>query len=186
MQRGLDRLQRILELHIRADKIVRSLEASMQALDPPLDYASFRTLGAVLTLGPTTLKQVTQQLELPKTTIHYIIRKLIAAGYVERSTIEAGSTPSFSCTAAGEALWERAAEAFLAGSLGRALTRLTDEELAGALNRARRLWGVAGAERQNAAIFMESALLAAHLMGSVQESAIDRTEAPSEPLRSSF
>lgn len=190
----IGRIERILELHIRLEKIVRSLDTSLSTTGLPIAYADFRALGCVLTLGPTTLKHAADTLGLPKTTIHYIMQKLEAAGYIERTTVRKKSTPVFSVTPAGREAWGQAVQALLEGPFGKALTRTTDEQLAGLMDAIRRIWTDAGAALQNETIFLEATVLAvsaAELLlsseaGKGKPLDLDRTSAPPESQRSTF
>lgn len=193
MQELLSRLQRILELHIRIEKMMRSVDLTMSAKDQALDYQDFRALGCVLTHGPITLKQAAEALQLPKTTLHYIMQKLTAASYMERSIGKKRSIPFFAITPAGREVWGRQAQALFDGPFGRALTRLSDAELAARLEAVRDLWVDAGEGAQNETIFLEATILAVAVAesllsgpeGDQNRLEMDRTLAPPEALGSS-
>lgn len=160
MEEQIARLASILELHIRAEKAIRAADATLGATHPHLSYTDFRTLGCIVSSGPLSLHQLATALELPKTTLHYVVRKLEAAAYVGRSAVPPRGLPVLQATDAGRAAWAAAVAALLAGPVGWALQQLSAEALAEVAGAMRRLWAATGAEAHSRELTLEARALA--------------------------
>jgi DNA-binding MarR family transcriptional regulator len=156
----VSRLAGILELSIRLEKVVRSFDVALAAGQEPMTYLDFRSLGSVLCFGPISLKQAADSMEVPKTTMHYILGKLEVRGLIQRAPARRKGTPVFTATEAGKEAWGRGLQALFRGTFGSVLGEQTIEVLESSVEKVRSLWAAAGASAQNEPIKHESMLLA--------------------------
>lgn len=161
MKQMVARLSGVLELHIRIEKVMRSFDLALSASGLSITYIDFRALGCILSFGPISLKQASDSMEVPKTTMHYIIGKLENKGYVERTYSKRKGTPIFTCTTAGREAWGTAIGALLSGPFGSVLLEGVESGLEDIISLTRALWSAAGADAQNQPLRHESAILAA-------------------------
>jgi DNA-binding MarR family transcriptional regulator len=161
MKRLVTQLSGFFELQIRMEKALRSLDLTLSASGLPLTFADFRALGCILAAGPISLKQSADALEVPKTTIHYIIGKLETKGFVDRAYAKRKKAPVFTCTPAGREAWNRAIRALGKGPIGSAVFAMSPGELSQHVTGYQSFWAAAGADAQNEPLRQEAAILAA-------------------------
>lgn len=75
----------VLELYLRMDIALRDLDTLLQQGGAGLAWIDWRALGFVLTQGPVSLKQVADSLGVAKTSLHYTMHTLQAAGLIARA-----------------------------------------------------------------------------------------------------
>jgi DNA-binding MarR family transcriptional regulator len=150
----------VFEMHIRLEKIVKSFDLALSAGEEPMTYLDFRALGCVLCFGPISLKHSSDTLEVPKTTVHYVLGKLEARGLIQRAPARRKGSPVFTATEAGREAWGRGVQTLLQGPFGGVFGEQPAESVENALERARSLWVRSGAGAQNPSIRHEALVLA--------------------------
>lgn len=140
-----------MELHIRVETLVRSFDACIGAVIPGMTYSEFRTLVCVSRFGPLSLKHISDIIALPKTTMHYTLNKMEAAGHIERAMGKRKGTPVFTITPTGQAAWEQGSLALLRTPWSSALLTLETEALEHAVIDLRLAWeGLSDAKLEEA------------------------------------
>jgi len=139
---------------------MRSFDAGTAA-GSHLDYREYRALDAIERLGPVSLKQIAGLLAAPKTTLHYMLNKLVGAGYAERATGSRRGTPVFTISPAGRRAVEGAALALLRAPFAQALVAMPEAEVEQCLQAVRSVWERCGAGEVNRALAAEATLIGA-------------------------
>ncbi|MGI6559381.1 MAG: MarR family winged helix-turn-helix transcriptional regulator [Limnochordia bacterium] len=91
-----------MEVLIYAQQIYREVEQELSSIEQNLTATDARVLAHLGFVGSDTLAAMSQRLDIPRTTMHYALRKLEKRGWIERSQGQRrADQPIFSLTSDG-------------------------------------------------------------------------------------